>query len=103
MPAPSPAAVQAFATSSSAAYDGTLRSIAVQRWIHLGFNQPYDAWAELRRLDFPALPPDQFGGRVLERTTRITYPSSELSNNRESYAAVESKDTPTFRVWWDVR
>jgi hypothetical protein len=103
MPRPDPAAVQAFATSSSAAYDGTLRSIAVQKWIHLGVNQPYDAWAELRRLDFPELPPDRFGGRVLERTTRITYPSSELSNNRESYAAVQGKDAPTTRVWWDVR
>jgi hypothetical protein len=103
LPRPDAAAVQAFAQNSSAKFDGTLRSIAVQKWIHLGVNQPYDAWAEQRRLDFPELPPDRFGGRVLERTTRITYPSSELSNNRESYAAVQGKDTPTTRVWWDVR
>jgi hypothetical protein len=47
---------------------------------------------------FPELGVDEFGGAGLPRTVRITYPTSELTNNRESYSAVQSKDTPTTRV-----
>ena len=65
--------------------------------------QPYEAWAELRRTDFPVLPPDSIGGRMLERTVRIVYPSTEITNNSQSYQAVRAKDTPTTRVWWDVK
>ncbi|PYP11472.1 MAG: hypothetical protein DMD56_06685 [Gemmatimonadetes bacterium] len=85
------------------AYDGTLERIATQKWIHLGIVQPYEAWAELRRTDYPVLPPDQLGGRLLERTVRIVYPSTEVTNNSQSYEAVRAKDTPTTRVWWDVK
>lgn len=98
-----PGALEGFVGASSASFDGTLESIATQRWIHLGINQPYEAWAEQRRLAVPALPIDMFGGRALERTVRLTYPSSELSNNRESWAAVQDRDTPTTPVWWQVR
>jgi hypothetical protein len=66
-----------------------------------GFNQPYEAWAEQRRSGFPELGVDEFGGAALPRTVRITYPSLELTNNRESYSAVQSKNTPTTRVWGD--
>jgi hypothetical protein len=100
---PSPATVNAFINDSLVAYDGTLERIATQKWIHLGIVQPYEAWAELRRTDYPALPPDRLGGRLLERTVRIVYPSTEITNNRQSYEAVRAKDTPTTRVWWDVR
>ena len=101
--APSPAAVSAFINDPLVAYDGTLQRIATQKWIHLGIVQPYEAWAELRRTDYPVLPPDQLGGRLLERTVRIVYPSTEVTNNSQSYEAVRAKDTPTTRVWWDVK
>ena len=100
---PSPAAVNAFLDDSLVAYNGTLERIATQKWIHLGIVQPYEAWAELRRTDYPALPPARLGGRLLERTVRILYPSTEITNNSQSYEAVRAKDTPTTRVWWDVR
>lgn len=103
LPMPSDAVLNTFATQSAAAYDGTLRRIAEQKWIHLGFNQPYEAWAEQRRTDFPVLGEDTFGGTVLPRTVRIMYPSTEQTNNRANWQAVQAKDTPTTRVWWDVR
>ena len=103
IPLPSAAAMSAFKARSSVAYDGTLQRIATQKWIHLGIVQPYEAWAELRRTDFPVLPPDSLGARLLQRTVRVVYPSTEIPNNSQSYAAVRAKDTPTTRVWWDVK
>lgn len=103
LPSPDAAAVEEFVQNSSASFDGTLETLAVQKWIHLGINQPYQAWAEQRRLDYPELPQDYFGGRPLERTVRLTYPSTELSNNRESWQAVKDKDTPTTHLWWDMK
>ena len=99
---PSPAAVDAFINGPSVVYNGTLERIATQKWIHLGIVQPYEAWAELRRTDYPVLPSDKIGGRLLERTVRIVYPSTEVTNN-PSYQAVRANDTPTTRVWWDVK
>ena len=98
-----PADLTPFINGPLVAYDGTLERIATQKWIHLGIVQPYEAWAELRRTDYPVLPPDQLGGRLLERTVRIVYPSTEVTNNSQSYDAVRAKDTPTTRVWWDVK
>jgi SusD/RagB-like outer membrane lipoprotein len=100
---PSPAAVTAFINDPLVVYNGTLERIATQKWIHLGIVQPYEAWAELRRTDYPVLPPDRLGGRLLERPVRIVYPSSEITSNSQSYEAVRAKDTPTTRMWWDVR
>jgi hypothetical protein len=103
VPAPSSATVDSFISGPTVAYDGTLQRIATQKWIHLGIVQPYEAWAELRRTDYPVLPPDSLGGRLLERTVRIVYPSSEIASNSQNYEAVRAKDTPTTRVWWDVK
>src|SRR2546421_8287126 len=100
---PSPAAMSAFLNRPGVAYDGTLQRIATQKWIHLGIVQPYEAWAELRRTDYPVLPQDGIGGRPLERPVRVGYPSSEITSNSQNYQAVRAKDTPTTRVWWDVK
>ena len=101
--APSDSAVSVFLSDSTVIYDGTLERIATQKWIHFGIVQPYEAWAELRRTDYPVLPPDQLGGRPLQRTVRIVYPSTEITNNSRNYEVVRAKDTPTTRVWWDAR
>jgi hypothetical protein len=99
---PAPATVDAFINGPNVVYDGTLERIATQKWIHLGIVQPYEAWAELRRTDYPVLAPDMLvGGLLLGRTVRVTYPSTEITNN-PSYEAVRAQDTPTTRVWWDV-
>jgi hypothetical protein len=97
------AAVSAFINHPTIVYNGTGERIAIQKWIHFGIVQPYEAWAELRRTDYPVLPPDMIGGRPLPRTVRLVYPSTEITNNRQNYEAVRAQDTPTTRVWWDVR
>ncbi len=101
--------IEAFISNSSASWDASasfeekFRDIAVQKWIHFNHMQPYEAWNTLRRTDYPNLPPDKLeGGQVLQRTVRITYPTSEVANNRESYQEVAAQDMPTHHVWWDV-
>jgi len=100
---PTAAVLAAFRARPSVAYDGTLQRIATQKWLHFGIVQPYEAWAELRRTDYPVLPPDVIGARPLERPVRIVYPSAEITSNSQNYAAVRAQDTPTTRVWWDVK
>src|SRR5256885_4004543 len=73
---PSPAAMSAFLNRPGVAYDGTLQRIATQKWIHLGIVQPYEAWAELRRTDYPVLPQDVIGGQA----TRPRAPPGDRSS-----------------------
>jgi SusD/RagB-like outer membrane lipoprotein len=103
VPFPAESLIVAFINDPDVAYNGSLERIAIQKWIHFGIVQPYEAWAELRRTDYPVLPPDVIGSRPLPRTVRLVYPSTEVTNNRQNYEAVRAQDTPTTRVWWDVR
>src|SRR2546430_11656629 len=100
--APPPDTVTAFINGPAVVYDGTLQRIATQKWIHLGIVQPYEAWAELRRTDYPELPQDVIGGRPLERPVRDLDPSSENTSNNQNYQAVRPQDTPTTRGRWGV-
>jgi len=100
---PSDSADSVFINGPNVVYNDSLERIATQKWIHFGIVQPYEAWAEQRRTDFPVLPPDILGGLVLLRTVRIVYPSTEITNNSQNYEAVRAKDTPYTRVWWDVK
>ena len=79
-----------------------LMRIAQQKWLHFNIVQPYQNWAEVRRLDYPTLafwndnssvqnlPPNRWGisGR-------------EISFN-PNYADVSSKDNLSERLFWDV-
>ncbi|MDZ7807939.1 MAG: SusD/RagB family nutrient-binding outer membrane lipoprotein [Gracilimonas sp.] len=76
--------------------------IGEQKWIAL-FPNGYEAWSEWRRLGFPVLTPNPFG--VLNQIPlRFTYPTSEVTNNKDNYnAAVSAQgpDEPLTPVWWD--
>ncbi|MCH3880842.1 MULTISPECIES: SusD/RagB family nutrient-binding outer membrane lipoprotein [Tenacibaculum] len=90
---------------SGVAYNAStgLQQIAEQKWLAL-FYQPYEAWAEWRRLDFPVLTP---AVDILTGTTipvRHGYPSAEPSQNTASYnAAVNAQgpDALSTKLWWD--
>lgn len=99
---PDPADIDAFVTSSSVAYDGTLEQVLTQKWIHFGMQQAHEAWADYRRTGMPTLPDDTSGGTVLQRPKRIIYPASEWVNNEENYNAIRDKDTQDTALWWDV-
>lgn len=82
--------------------------IGVQSWIAL-YNRGYDAWTQLRRLDYPrlevpsgALFSDQETPSVI---TRMTYPVVEQNLNKGSYEKASSavgKDQITQKLWFDM-
>ena len=79
-----------------------IQRIAQQKWIHFNIIQPYQNWAEVRRLDYPQLsfwndnssvqplPPNRWGisGR-------------EISFN-PNYAEVSGMDDLSTKLFWDV-
>ena len=104
---PVAAAIDTFLQSDQMKYAGTanekLAKIWVQKWLHFGFLQSVQSWAEYRRTKNPVL---QFYPSTLpgyERPpSRLVYPSSETSYNT-NYATVKDKDVRTGKVFWDVK
>ena len=102
---PTPAAINTFVTTSTIAYTGTtgnkLNQIGTQKWLHFGFLQAQQAWAEYRRTKIPALT-FPTGGKAGFATppTRLLYPSIEKTNNSVNYQAVQAKDTRTNKIFW---
>jgi hypothetical protein len=80
-----------------------LKLIATQKWIHYSVVQPHESWAEIRRLDAPALSfeVDAAGTVINQPPVRWIYPASELAYNATNYNAVKSKDNLTTKVFWD--
>ena len=80
-----------------------LNRIAIQKWINYSVLQPMEAWAEIRRLDFPVLNflPDT--GTQKLPPNRWLYPTNELTYNAANYQAVQSKDNLTTKVFWDLK
>lgn len=88
-------------------FDGAnaLEQINTQYWAATFLNE-YEAFANWRRTGFPVLTPVNYPGNVTGGTIprRLTYPTSEQSNNAENYAAAvaaQGPDVLTTRVWWD--
>jgi hypothetical protein len=104
---PSPTAIASFLQSDQINYAGTtnekLTKIWIQKWLHFGFLQSVQGWAECRRTKQPVL---QFYPSTLPGyegpPSRLVYPGSETSYNT-NYASVRDKDVRTGRVFWDVK
>ena len=83
-----------------------LEQIATQKWLHLGFLQIYENWAEYRRTDFPIFDDDRENGALLNKENapvRFLYPSKEASMNTENYNAQSAYNKIDARLWWDVK
>jgi hypothetical protein len=105
----SEASITAYMAQPSVAFNAAtgLNQIAQQKWIALFMNGP-EAYAEVRRLNSPALTPASgsvIGARI---PVRIFYPSNEESYNKTNLQAAVARNggqgipegllTP---VWWD--
>lgn len=82
-----------------------LEQINTQYWAATFLNE-YEAFANWRRTGFPALVPVNYPGNVTNGTIprRLTYSTSEQSNNVANYnaaIAAQGPDELTTRVWWD--
>lgn len=104
---PNTATVDTFLQSDPMKYTGTtnqkLTKIWTQKWLHFGFLQSVQGWAEYRRTKNPALQfyPSTLPGYELP-PSRLVYPSSETSYNT-NYASVKDSDVRTGRIFWDVK
>jgi hypothetical protein len=80
-----------------------LAKLWTQKWLHLGFMQATESWAELRRTGYPALQfnPAPLAGYELP-PNRLTYPANEKTYN-ENYAKVSSSDRRETKIFWHVR
>lgn len=84
---------------------GLSRVIAEEKWVAL-FPSGFDAWAEWRRTEIPALTPatDFLNNGTIPR--RYVYPTSEATLNSNNYASgvgtlSPSTDNNSSKVWWD--
>jgi len=104
---PATAAIDSFIQNDQMKYTGTvnqkLAKIWIQKWLHFGFLQSVQGWAEYRRTKYPVLQfyPSTLPGYELP-PSRLVYPSSETSYNT-NYASVKDRDVRTGRVFWDVK
>ncbi|TDH27075.1 SusD/RagB family nutrient-binding outer membrane lipoprotein [Segetibacter sp. 3557_3] len=77
------------------------QKIGTQKWIAL-YNRPVEGWTEVRRLDYPVLPPP--ANPDSEYPTRFTYPGNEQTLNPTNYTAAAAKigkDEVTTKIFWD--
>jgi hypothetical protein len=81
-----------------------LQLIATQKWLHLNVVEPYENWAEYRRLKLPVLGFQVDTSNPLSQPpSRWVYPSEESTYNSENYAAVKANDVSTKKIFWDVK
>lgn len=100
-----PAAL-AYLANPAVAYttaSGTYKEkIGTQKWLGL-FDRGPEAWAELRRLDFPVLTPPQ-GMTQADIPVRMPYPFNENKQNKTNYDAASTAiggDEASTKLFWD--
>lgn len=106
VPLPTTAEVDAFLARTGVSYTGTqqerLAKLYTQKWVHFGYLQSIQAWAEYRRTNYPQL---TFVNSTLSGfqtpPSRLLYPTIETQYNT-SYEAVKAKDTRDAKIFWDV-
>ena len=85
--------------------------INTQAWI-LHFHNPAEAWANLRRSDYPALTsPDPAGKNPLidgnDIPVRFCYPIKEETYSKDAYQEAKDRVVGGYswhaRLWWDVK
>ncbi len=83
--------------------------INTQAWI-LHFHNPAEAWANIRRADYPALtPPTGAKNPLIDGTTipvRFCYPLKEETYSKEAYDEAKGRVgnySWHARLWWDVK
>ncbi|WP_317166501.1 SusD/RagB family nutrient-binding outer membrane lipoprotein [Spirosoma terrae] len=81
-----------------------LKLIATQKWLHYNLVQPYENWADIRRLDYPTLSfqTDNANNQTLP-PVRWPIPSNEITYNGANYAAVKATDNLTTKIFWDAK
>lgn len=109
LPTPSGTVISVFIAKPAVAYTGTsqqkLAKIWTQKWVNFFILQAGEAWTEVRRTGYPALPfalaPAAGGANTPPQ--RLLYPATEQVYNPDNYAKVAAKDKADIKIFWDVR
>lgn len=103
---PDPADIDAYLQQPAVSWDANadkLNLIGTQKWLNTGISQMPQTWAELRRLNKPAL---QFmvdaSSDQPNPPVRFVLPDTEKKLNSENYKAVQNTDNLNSKVFWDV-
>jgi hypothetical protein len=78
--------------------------IGTQKWLNTGLAQMPQTWAELRRLDKPALAfPEDATSQQKVPPVRWLYPVTEKDLNGTNYNAVKAQSDLNNKVFWDIK
>lgn len=89
--------------TGAASTTAKLSLIATEKWEHYSVVQPLESWAEVRRLNAPALTfPTDASSNQQQPPNRWIYPSSEVAYNGANYQAVKAEDNQQAKIFWDV-
>ncbi len=98
--------ISAYLQGEKVAYNNDLNQIYMQKWISL-FRQSWEAWAEMRRTDVPALPPAANSAHLGHNRVpfRFSYPETEKKLNSANIPSdVNEVDNYWgYQIWWDTR
>lgn len=97
--------INAYLTANPYDAANALEQINTQYWVATFLNE-YESFANWRRVGFPVLTPVNYPGNETGGTIprRLTYSTSEQSNNTANYEAAiaaQGPDVLTTRMWWD--
>jgi len=98
--------ISSYLQGAKVAFNNDLTQIYMQKWISL-FRQSWEAWAEMRRTDVPALPPAVNTAHLGHNRVpfRFSYPDSEKKLNSANIPPdVNEVDYYWgYQIWWDTR
>ncbi|MGJ1389442.1 SusD/RagB family nutrient-binding outer membrane lipoprotein [Sphingobacterium spiritivorum] len=80
---------------------GKDEAIGIQRWIHFGPLQMYEAWSDMRRYNHPVLRYLEDSGQTPKPLDRFKYPSKEYADNMNMSQQIKDNDKFYNKVWWD--
>ncbi|GAB3694929.1 SusD/RagB family nutrient-binding outer membrane lipoprotein [Spirosoma flavus] len=90
--------------SSATTSADKLKLIATQKWLHYNITQPYENWADIRRLDYPVLSfQTDNANNQTQPPVKWTIPGNEVTYNTANYEAVRSTDKLTTKLFWDTK
>ncbi|GLR17694.1 SusD/RagB family nutrient-binding outer membrane lipoprotein [Portibacter lacus] len=96
-------ATEAAGWDNAGSQEEKIELIASQKWVHFNIIQPYQNWAEIRRLDYPVL---EFwvdnSSLVKTPPLRFNVPGNEQSFNKSNYEAISGEDELFNPLFWDV-
>ena len=97
------------AVAFASATEDQKRQINTQAWL-IHFHNPAEAWANIRRADYPALKAPSTKNPLIDGNdipVRLCYPLKEETYSLEAYQAAKDRVVGGYswhaRLWWDVK